>query len=152
ALDHTARGGRPGRCRVSLARVRPPQRRRLEPPGPKAAPRPARLGLGGSVGAAAELDIIDRPSRSNHRLAQIGRSGQAPSNSPAIGITVAHLTAHRPPADQGDELVARDVAAAIGFALVVLADLPAFRRIDTPKADPLGADAEGVAIDDSGRA
>lgn len=125
-----------------------PEIRGVECSGPKSALRRPSLDLGCGVSPAAELSILDRPARPNHRFSQVPAIDAALRDRPTVGVPVLQPTIDKAATDQGDEPIACDVPASKALACSVLADLPPFRCIDAPKAHPLRPNGKGVAVDD----
>ena len=81
---------------------------------------------------------------------QIDAADRAGRNGSAVVIQPDRGTSDRAARDESIEIVRGLGAALIEIAVVVAAELGAFRRVDAPEANAGAVDFDGVAIDDAG--
>ena len=111
---------------------------------------PVRLALNNRVPAFRILRPIERKAAPHEPFAEICSVHRTGCNHAAIPILGERRARHRSARNEGIEFVGGLRTAAVQSTVVSPAELGALRRVYSPKANPLSANFQSIAIDDAG--
>jgi hypothetical protein len=95
------------------------------------------------------LRPIERKPISHQPFPKIDSVHGTESNRAAVLIPGERRAKHRPARNEGVKFVGGLRTTTVQSTIVSAAKLGAFRRVDTPKANPLSPNFQGIAIDDA---